>query len=153
MKPSVKIKKLTESASVPKYATEGSMCFDFVATTLNGGQDEVVLKHGSPVVCGTGLSMEIPEGYGLKVHSRSGHGFNSSIRLANCTGLIDADYRGEIMIKLVCDNSDFKGLTLKPGDKVAQGEIVEVVQFEFEVVEELSSTERGTGGFGSTDKK
>lgn len=150
----IKIKKLHESATTPKYATPGSACFDLAATEVNGsfliGSN---CYDGSPVVCGTGLSFEIPEGHVMLIFSRSGHGFNEDIRLANATGIIDADYRGEIKVKLTCDRPD-EGDTLpffvRPGDRVAQALVIPIQQVEFDIVDELSSTERGAGGFGHT---
>lgn len=148
----LKVKKVDPNAKLPTYATSGSACFDLYALTVNKSKDEIsLLTKGNPVVCGTGLEFEIPEGFAMKIHSRSGHGFKNEVRLVNCTGIIDSDYRAEVMVKLVCDKHG-EGLEIKPGERVAQGEIVRVEQCEFIETDALSETERGTGGFGSTGK-
>lgn len=85
----------------------------------------------------------------MMVYSRSGHGFKSDTRLANCVGVIDSDYRGELMVKLTYDGNEC-GELIQPGDRIAQAMIIPVEQVQFELADELSDTERGTGGFGST---
>ena len=148
----VKVKKVDQNAKLPTYATSGSACFDLYALSVNKSMDNgAILTKDNPVVCGTGLEFEIPEGFAMKIYSRSGHGFKNSVRLINCTGIIDSDYRAEVMVKLVCD-MDGDGLEIKPGERVAQGEIVRVEQCSFIETDTLSETERGTGGFGSTGK-
>lgn len=82
------------------------------------------------------------------VCSRSGHGFNYGVRLSNCVGVIDSDYRGEVMVKLHNDSEDT--YWVEAGDRIAQAYIVPVPRVVFEVAEQLSITERGNGGFGST---
>ena len=141
----VKVKKLTEEAIVPKYATVGSACFDL--HTYHGG--ELSEENGQKCVFGTGLSFEIPEGYQMLVFSRSGHGFNSDVRLANCVAVIDSDFRGEVKVKLSRDNN-LGTLSFNKGDRIAQAQIIPVQYVEFEEVYELSETVRGEGGFGST---
>ena len=84
----------------------------------------------------------------LLIYSRSGHGFKNDIRLANCTGVIDSDYRGEVKVKLTSDGDcDF---AVNAGDRIAQAMLIPVPKVELMAVTELSDTERGTGGFGST---
>lgn len=154
----LKICKLHPDAIVPTYATDGSACFDLYA--LNVDDKHTIgahVAHGEPIICSTGLAFEVPEGYALMIYSRSGHGFRDGVRLANCVGVIDSDYRGEVMVKLTQDlilDGHLDGLCtfIKPGDRVAQAMLVPVPRVEFEVVEQLSLTERGTGGFGSTGK-
>lgn len=97
----------------------------------------------------TGLFFEVPQGKVLLVFSRSGHGFNHDIRLANCVGIIDSDYRGELKVKLTNDSTQ-AFFNVKRGDRIAQAMLVDSNQVQFEIVEELSETERGTGGLGST---
>ena len=87
----------------------------------------------------------------MLVYSRSGHGFKHDTRLANCVGVIDSDYRGELMVKLTYDGAE-DGPFIEPGDRIAQAMIVPVSQVSFDVVDELSDTVRGSGGFGSTGK-
>jgi dUTP pyrophosphatase len=105
------------------------------------------------VVCGTGLAFEVPEGWALMIYSRSGHGFKSNTRLANCVGVIDSGYTGEVMVKLTMDDQ-YKDpeidLFIRPGDRIAQAMLVQVPRVTFEVVEQLSISERGDAGFGST---
>ena len=137
----VRVKKLHASARLPEYATDGSGCFDLFA--LNGSE----LYSGSGVI-DTGLAMEIPEGWVMQIFSRSGHGFKNDVRLSNCVGIIDADYRGPVKVKLRSDAPSF--FRVEAGDRVAQGMLVEVERVSFNEVSELSETKRGAGGFGST---
>jgi len=139
----IKVKLLSSLAQMPAYATAGSACFD-IATTSDG----VDITPGSSAVLKTDLAFEIPEGFVMMVYSRSGHGFKNGIRLANSTGVIDSDYRGELMVKLHNDSSRI--FSVNRGDRVAQAMIIPVQQVEFEAVEDLTNTDRGTGGFGST---
>jgi dUTP pyrophosphatase len=142
----VKIKKLHPNAVIPQYATTGAACFDLVSVNevmIIPGREHVALK--------TGLAFEIPEGYVMMVYSRSGHGFKNGIRLANGTGVIDSDYRGEVMVKM--HNDGTTALLVKAGERIAQAMIIPALQVELEVVDELSDTARGSGGFGSTGTK
>jgi len=133
----IKIRKLHKNAVIPTYATDGSGAFDLTA----------ISKQGQ--VYGTGLSVEVPKGHVLYIYGRSGLAFNESIRLANCVGIVDSDYRGEIKVKL---ESDGYGHFPVSGDRIAQGIILKVPHIEFEEVEELSDTQRGANGFGSSGK-
>ena len=149
----IKIQKLNENAVTPTYAHSGDACFDLYAATVgNYATIGLPIYRGTPVVCGTGLAFEVPEGHAMLVFSRSGHGFKNDIRLANCVGVIDAGYAGEVMVKLTCDdeNEDAPTYLVKPGDRIAQAMIIPVPVVEFETVEQLALTERGAGGFGST---
>ncbi len=143
------VKKTHPDAVLPSYATQGAACFDLYAATVTGP-----LLPGDAVEVGTGLAFEIPQGYGMLVFSRSGHGFSHDIRLANCVGVIDSDYRGEVLLKLRSDRSaedERPALTIRPGDRVAQAMLVPIPTIDrIRVVDELSSTARGAGGFGST---
>lgn len=141
----VKIKKLHKDALIPTYATPGSACFDIYA--LSNG----FVSPNNPATIQTGLAFEIPENHVMLVFSRSGHGFKWGVRLANCTGVIDSDYRGELLVKLVSDEEE-GGLDIRSGDRIAQALIIPYEQVSFELVDELSSTERGAGGFGSSGK-
>lgn len=147
MKP-IKIKKLHPKAKMPTYATGGSGWFDLYSTN----QIALLVQEGWPVEVGTGLAIEIPEGYGMFILSRSGHGFKFDTRLSNCVGCIDSDYRGEIKVKLTCDVERDEGMpmSIMPGDRVAQACIIPLPRIGFEWSEELSDTARGEGGFGST---
>lgn len=140
--PQVLVKKLRDDARMPEFATDGSACFDFFALADMG-----VDGHGAHLP--TGLSFAIPEGWAMLIYSRSGHGFKKGVRLVNCVGVIDSDYRGEVQIGLVCDR-DGSSHQVKAGDRIAQGMLVPVLGVNFVEADELPNTERGTGGFGST---
>lgn len=142
----VKIKKLHPDAIVPKYATTGAACFDLNANLPCGTID---LFTDEAVNIGTGLAFEIPQDHVMLVFSRSGHGFKNGVRLSNCVGVIDSDYRGEVIVSLRNDHQE-KLLRINPGDRIAQAMILPVQQVSFLVVDELGDTERGAGGFGST---
>lgn len=141
----VKILKCHPDAQVPTYATPGAACFDFYSI-----EDAEVGTLNTSHVFRTGLKFEIPEGWVMMIFSRSGHGFKNDIRLANCVGIIDSDYRGEVMVKLTSDrmrlNEIFKG------DRIAQGMLVPVLRVQFTVSEAILSSDRGEGGFGSTGR-
>lgn len=141
----VKTKRLTPDAKLPTYATDGSGCFDIYTTSEGDVNHSLTLS--------TGLSFEIPVGYVMLVFSRSGHGFNSNMRLANCVGVIDSDYRGELKVKLTNDGNNAYHTTwptIKKGDRVAQAMVIPFEQVQFLEVDALSTTIRGDGGFGST---
>ena len=138
----VKVKVVDPTAYLPKYESEGAACFDFRA--IEAGPVPV----GNSAMFGTGLSFEIPDGHVMLIFSRSGHGFKNGIRLANCTGIIDSDYRGELKIKLHNDN--IEPFFVNVGDRIAQGMIVPIPQINFVEVQKLSDSERGEKGFGST---
>lgn len=140
----VKIKKLAEEAKVPTYGTDGAGAFDFYTP------HPVKVYEWANETVHTGIAMEIPAGHVMLIFSRSGQ-TKDFVRLANCVGVIDSDYRGEIMIKLIRDNP-YSMTDYPAGSRVAQGFIVPVPKVEFEIVSELSSTERGSSGFGSTGK-
>ena len=134
----VKVKKLNEDAILPTYATPGAAAFDLYANNMDGD------------VIGTGLSFEIPEGHVMRVYSRSGHGFKYGVTLANSVGVIDSDYRGEVKVRLICNTIRQPELVVRVGDRIAQAIIEPIPRVEFEMADELSETERGSGGFGST---
>jgi dUTP pyrophosphatase len=147
----VKVKKMFDDVEIPQYSTDGSGCFDIKFYEKRSGLPVLCeLEAYSNWVFNTGLQFEIPEGYVMLVFSRSGHGFKNGVRLANCVGVIDSDYRGEVKVKLHNDSDD--SMLVQHGDKIAQAMIIPIPKVAFEVVEELSSTERGEGGFGSTGK-
>lgn len=133
------------TARVPEYSTPGAACFDLYSVEF-GVLDNIVPSR----TFDTGLRVEVPEGQALLIFSRSGHGFNHNVRLANCTGVIDSDYRGTIKVKLIADGGH--ALRIMPGDRIAQGLLLPCQQIAFNVVQELSATERGEGGFGSTGR-
>ena len=144
----LKICKTYSDAIVPKYATDGAACFDLHAITEKPME---ILGPNESIVVRTGLAFEIPPGHVLMVFSRSGHGFKHGVRLANGTGIVDADYRGEVLVCLHNDNPD-DAFVINHGDRIAQAMAVPVPRVTFNVVEQLSLTERGAGGFGSSGK-
>ena len=144
-----KIKKVHPEAKVPVYGSAGAACFDLYAASVIDTTND---SSERAVVYGTGLQFEVPEGYVMMVYSRSGHGFNYGITLANSTGVIDADYRGEVCVKLRKSGTDIHGMPYV-GERIAQAMIIPVEQVSFEETDELSRTQRGAGGFGSTGVK
>jgi dUTP pyrophosphatase len=146
MKPtlSCNIKLVHPEAKIPTYATDGAGCFDIYSA------EEDIVKAGSSRIFDTGVQFEVPENYVMLVFSRSGHGFKHDIRLGNCTGIIDHDYRGNLMVKLRSD--DTTSLYIDVGDRIAQAMIIPFSKVHFTVVDELSETVRGSGGLGHTGK-
>jgi dUTP pyrophosphatase len=140
----IKIRRIAAEAKIPVYATEGAACFDLHALT----DSLMTVPAGGSADIATGLQFEIPPGYCMRIYSRSGHGFRNGVRLANCVGIIDSDYRGEVRVKLANDST--RSMHFFPGDRIAQAEIAPVLRVEFEEADALSETERGEAGFGST---
>lgn len=140
--PVLKVKRLSKRAEMPRYESLGAACFDICSL------DTTPLLSGRSHVYSTGLAFEVPTGYVLQLFSRSGMGFSKDTRLANCVGIIDSDYRGEVKVKLRNDGKEI--INVRAGDRIVQGMLVKIDQWAFEEVEELSSTERGEAGLGST---
>jgi dUTP pyrophosphatase len=139
----LKIKRLSDSAIMPTYATDGSACFDLYA------DHAAVVAIGTSPKIKTSLAFEVPENHVMLIFSRSGDGFSKCVRLANCVGVIDSDYRGEVMVKLVSDEG-VKDVSY--GDRIAQAMLIPLPHVDFFEVKELSSSERGECGFGSTGR-
>lgn len=142
----MKWKRLREGAQAPQRQTEGSAGFDLCACI----QDPAVIGPGDTGVFPTGLALEIPEGHVGLVFCRSGLGVKHGISLPNCVGVIDSDYRGELVVPL--RNFGDGAYTIQPGERIAQLVIMPVLLPEIVEVEELSQTQRGQGGFGSTGR-
>lgn len=141
----VKIKKLHKDSVIPLYAKSGDAGMDLVATT-------VFYDEQDNIVYGTGLAFEIPEGYVGLVFPRSSNS-KTNLTLTNSVGVIDSGYRGEVSFKYKEHKAGGKLLpTYEIGDRVGQIIILPYPQIEFKEVSELSETERGEGGFGSTGK-
>lgn len=140
----VKIKKLSKYAKMPTYGTSGSVCFDLYAI------EDVTLRPNKVYGLRTGLVFEVPDGYVMRIYSRSGLAFKHGVVLVNGVGIIDSDYRGEVKIGLL--NLGEKNIVIKRGDRVAQAEIEKTIRTSFEFVEKISNTVRGANGFGSTGK-
>lgn len=166
----VKIKKLHPGAVVPQYAHEFDSGFDLVAV------EDVIVQPGQTMQVPTGLAFAIPRGWELQVRPRSGVSKKTKLRVSNPPGTVDSPYRGEVQVLIdnifmvntimIKEALDLRGgcLTMdkeiptgtyfiRKGDRIAQGVIAPVYQAEFEVVDELDETERGSGGFGSSGIK
>ncbi|MBE7042730.1 MAG: dUTP diphosphatase [Ruminococcaceae bacterium] len=141
----VAIQKLDERAVIPTYGSEFSAGADLYAI------EDTVIASGETVLVHTGLAMEIPQGYGGFIYARSGLASKKGLAPANKVGVIDADYRGEIMVALY--NHSAENRTVAAGERIAQLVIAPFLKAEFEVTEHLSDTQRGSGGFGSTGTK
>lgn len=143
----VGVKRLTDTAILPAFATAGAACFDLHADLKSeDGCEQIIFSYEH--VFRTGLAFDIPKGYALMVYSRSGHGFKNDVRLANCVGVIDSDYTGEVKVKLTIDNDG--SFTVSHGDRIAQAMLIKVPCVQLVEVDELKTTERGANGFGST---
>ena len=145
--PKVAVKKLNENATLPTYGSEFAAGADLYALS---GEDIVILPHETKFIH-TGIALEIPVGYAGLVYARSGLASKRGLAPANKVGVVDADYRGEIMVAL--HNHSEIAQTVAGGERVAQLVIAPFLTAEFEEVDELSQTVRGTGGFGSTGTK
>ncbi len=143
----VRIKKLNENAIAPTYGTEYSAGADLYLLA----DVPIAIEPHTTVLLHTGISVEIPEGYCGLIFARSGLASKRGLAPANKVGVIDADYRGEVMVAL--HNHSDAVATVEPKERVAQLAIVPFLKAEFELVEELTDTVRGEGGFGSTGKK
>lgn len=146
MQYNVKIKKISDRATVPTYGTSSSAGAD-----LYSAMDEVTVAPHSTVLVKTGIAMEIPEGFAGLIYARSGLASKRALAPANKVGVIDSDYRGEIMVAL--HNHSDEPQTVAAGERIAQLIITPYVSAIFEETDELSDTVRGSGGFGSTGTK
>ena len=143
----IRIKKLDERAITPTYGTEYSAGADLYALL----DEAIEIQPHATTLVKTGISVEIPEGYCGLIFARSGISSKRGLAPANKVGVIDADYRGEVMVAL--HNHSGINAMVEPGERIAQFAIVPFLKAQFEEVDELSDTVRGAGGFGSTDKK
>ncbi|NPA54996.1 MAG: dUTP diphosphatase [Epsilonproteobacteria bacterium] len=140
----IKVKKLSPLAQIPSYQSSQAAGFDLHAIS------DVVIKPSQRVLIGTGLALELPEGYELQIRPRSGLAYKHGITVLNSPGTVDSDYRGEIKVLLI--NHSDEDFCIKTGDRIAQAVIQEVIQATFTLTTQLSDTTRGSGGFGSTGK-
>lgn len=155
MKPldyNVKVKKLNRFAKIPTRGSKAAAGYDLYAVVddkepLDPG---IEIKPHETVIVGTGLAMELPENTFLGIYPRSGLSIKEGLRPANCVGVIDSDYRGEIKVALHNDTNETKYIAL--GDRIAQAILHTYIPIEFKEFEELSDTNRGQGGLGSTGK-
>ena len=142
----IRIKKLTQTAQIPMRGSEYAAGYDLYADI----QENVCVAPHTSVKIPTGLALEIPEGYFGAVYARSGLACKESLRPANCVGVIDADYRGPVMVVLHNDSEQAREIT--PGERVAQLVIMPFLPVLFKEVDDLTQTIRGEDGFGSTGK-
>lgn len=142
----VNIKKLNEKAIIPTYGTEFAAGCDLYACM----DEEVTIAPHETAFIKTGIALEIPVGYAGLIYARSGLACKSGLAPANKVGVIDADYRGEIMVALHNHTNETK--TVGEGERVAQLVITPYIVAAFNEVDELNETVRGDGGFGSTGK-
>ena len=142
----VNIKKLNEKAIMPTYGSEWAAGADLYACN----EEKIIIKPCETVLIKTGIAMEIPEGYAGLIYARSGIASKRGLAPANKVGVIDADYRGEIMVAL--HNHSDKDSEIEPFERIAQLVVTPFLKVDFEETDELSDTVRGAGGFGSTGK-
>lgn len=143
----LKIKKLSNFVSMPEYKTQGASAMDLVAAI----DEDVIIPSGEIRMIPTGIAIELPHNTEAQVRSRSGLAIKKGIAVVNGIGTIDEDYRGEICVGLI--NHSKVDFTIQRGDRIAQMAIMEVLKPEIKVEEELSDTQRASGGFGSTGVK
>ena len=142
----IAVKKLDERAILPTYGTEFSAGADLYAC-MDG---PVTIEPGEAVLIHTGLAMEIPAGYAGLVFARSGLATKQGLAPSNKVGVIDADYRGEVMVSLYNHSKETR--TVDPGERIAQIVVTPFLAAQWEEADELQETGRGSGGFGSTGK-
>lgn len=142
----INIKKLTKTAKIPTRQHEGDAGYDLYADI----QEPVTIEPHTTEFIHTGIAIEIPDGYFGAIFARSGLASNEGLRPANCVGVCDSGYRGEYMVALHNDSNI--GEKINPGDKIAQLVVMPYLNVEFNEVDELTFTERGDGGFGSTGR-
>lgn len=140
----IKIKLLNDNAKVPTRGSKYAAGYDLYAATT---YDIEIAPH-STVKIGTGISVELPNGTFGAIFARSGLATKKGLRPANCVGVCDSDYRGEYIVAIHNDTDEM--MTIAAGERIAQLIVMPFVAVEFNVVSELTETERGDGGFGST---
>jgi dUTP pyrophosphatase len=140
----VQVKKINQSAEIPKYMTTGSAGCDVKACL----PQPLEILPGKRAAVPTGLAFGIPEGYEVQVRPRSGLSIKQGLTVVNSPGTIDSDYRGEVMVLMI--NLGAEPVRLQHGDRIAQLVIKKVEQIQWKSVDDLSQTDRGAGGFGST---
>ena len=143
----IKIKRLNSNAKIPHRGSEGAAGYDLYACI---NEPYIIIAPHTTKKVETGLSIEIPHGYFGAIFARSGLATKEGIRPANCTGVCDEDYRGEYVVALHNDTDEER--IIEPNERIAQLVILPYLSVEFEEVDELSDTDRGVSGFGSTGK-
>lgn len=147
MKPTVRVKKIDDRATLPTYGSEYAAGADLYALL----DSPVTILPSETLLIHTGLSMEIPCGYAGLIYARSGLASKKGLAPANKVGVVDADYRGEVMVAL--HNHSDKPQTVEHGERIAQLVIAPFLAVNYEETDTLSDTVRGAGGFGSTGSK
>lgn len=142
----IKIKKLTDTAKTPTRGSEHAAGYDLYADV----KEDVQIKPHETIKIGTGLAMEIPDGYFGAIFARSGLAAKEGLRPANCVGVCDSDYRGEYIVAIHNDSEETR--TVTAGERIAQLVVMPYLPVTFDEVAELTDTNRGEGGFGSTGK-
>ncbi len=142
----LKIERLPHNKSIPQYQTKGAAGMDLCAAI----EQPIELKPLERKLIPTGLKIELEHGYEAQIRPRSGLSIKHGITLINCVGTIDEDYRGEVCVPVV--NLSNEIYVIQPEERIAQMVIARVEQAEIEVTTELTQTDRGEGGFGSTGK-
>ena len=143
-KTTINYKKLNSNAKTPTRGSEYAAGYDLYACIDN----DVVINPHQTVKISTGLSFELPNGTFAGIFARSGLATKEGLRPANCVGVCDSDYRGEYIVALHNDSEDIR--YVNNGDRIAQMILLPYIEMEFNEVDELTDTERGIGGFGST---
>ena len=141
------IKRLSKEVSLPKYETSGSSGMDLAANI----DANINIDPGKTAIIPTGLALSIPKGFEVQIRPRSGLAAKQKISVLNTPGTIDADYRGEIKVILI--NLGPEPFKVEKGLRIAQMVVCPIVQAQLKEVDDLSETERGKGGFGSTGTK
>jgi len=142
----INIKKLNPNAIIPTKGSDKAAGYDLYACMNHNGV--IVIKPHTTMKINTGLAMAIPDGYFGAIFARSGTAVKKGLRPANCVGVVDSDYRGEVIVALHNDTDNDQ--TFVNGDRIAQLVIMEHFMADFYETEELDDTDRGDGGFGST---
>ena len=143
----VNVKKLRDNAIIPTQGSKYAAGYDLYATI----DTPITIKSGETVKIGTGLAFELPEGFFAGIFARSGLTTKQGLRPANCVGVVDCDYRGEVIVAIHNDSN--RDAVIAPGDRIAQMILLPYQSMEFIEVSDLSETDRGDGGFGSSGNK
>lgn len=138
----LKIKRLTPTAKIPTQAHEGDL-YDVYS------DEDIIIKDNESKLVSTGIALEIPEGYQVRLYNRSGNPLKKGLVLSNSVGIIDTQYTGEIKGQFFCIRGEY---TINKGDKILQMELVPIIPIQFEEISELKETDRGSNGFGSTGR-
>lgn len=140
----IQIQKLTQTAKLPFHGSDAAAGYDLYA------DQDCVINPGESIKVSTGIAMAIPDGYWGGIYARSGLATKQGLRPSNCTGVIDPDYRGQIIVALYNDSQTRR--IIHKGDKIAQMIISPFLYWQIKEVKKLDDTDRGSGGFGSTGK-